>query len=125
MFAIATLQDRDIQALFVTYLAQSGTTRKNWSLCNSVQLEDWSDPQFGGVGLGLQTQPIHLPGGQWIVQWLWEESTHPILPQLKVELHDDQTFLMKKPSPFTGPGPGPSLGPGPGPSPPPPPGGWC
>ena len=52
-------------------------------------------------------------------------STHPILPQLKVELHDDQTFLMKKPSPFTGPGPGPSLGPGPGPSPPPPPGGWC
>ena len=57
MFAIATLQDRDIQALFVTYLAQSGI-RMNWSLCNSVQLEDWielwTQSQFVGVGLGLQ-----------------------------------------------------------------------
>ena len=45
-------------------------------------------------GSWTPTQPIHLPGGQWIVQWLWKESLHPILPQLKVELHDDQTFLM-------------------------------
>ena len=84
MFAIATLQDRDIQALFVTYLAQSGTTRKNWSLCNSVQLEDWSElwtqSQFVRLGLGLQKESLHL-----------------FLPQLKVEFHDDQTFLVKKP----------------------------
>ena len=40
----------------------------------------WTQSQFVGVGLGLQ-----------------KESIPPILPQLKVELHDDQTFLMKKP----------------------------
>ena len=86
MFAIATLQDRDIQALFVTYLAQT--------LGPKVGLE-WTDhyaTQYNlRTGWPLNSEPVCRSGS-----WTPKESLPPILPQLKVELHDDQTFLMEK-----------------------------
>ena len=44
------------------------------------------------TGWPLNSEPVCRSGS-----WTPKESIPPILPQLKVELHDDQTFLMKKP----------------------------
>ena len=40
----------------------------------------------------MNSEPVCRSGS-----WTPKESLPPILPQLKVELHDDQTFLMKNP----------------------------
>ena len=42
------------------------------------------------TGWPLNSEPVCRSGS-----WTPKESIPPILPQLKVELHDDQTFLMK------------------------------
>ena len=70
-----------------TYLAQTVGPK--------VGLE-WTDhyaTQYNlRTGWPLNSEPVCRSGS-----WTPKESIPPILPQLKVELHDDQTFLMKKP----------------------------